>query len=120
MRLRRWLLYKLLLQPPFPPTPEVQSAGKEVAPEGEAIRSTSDTSRLHSIDFSRSSIDGCKPFMELFDKAVRQNEESNRLLLEELTSLMALKHVHTVSRFLFLCFTFLEVLPIPVAPKHLA
>ena len=81
-------------------TPEVQRVDKEADPHQQATQGTSDSLPLHSTDFSHTSFDGNKSFMEQFEEARNQNEEANRLQNEELASLISLKYIHTVSYYL--------------------
>ena len=82
---------------PAPPTGENQNSQEGAQPGVAAHQAASGGSQLHSTDFSRVRVDGYKSFQELFELAANQNEAANIANMDGLTTLMSLKHVHTVS-----------------------
>ena len=61
-------------------------------------------SPVQELDYSRLRFSGNKSFMETWSEASKANEEVAKFANEELSSLRALKMIHTVSPFLlFVC-----------------
>ena len=67
------------------------------APPSEAAKGPIDPSSNLVIDYSRLRVGENKSFMEAWEEASKLNEEAAKLQSEELSSLMALKMVQTVS-----------------------
>ena len=85
-------------------------------PPPEAAKGPLDPSSILTADYSRLRIGDNKSFMEAWEEAFKLNEETTRLQNEELSSLMALKMIHSVS---FSFFTQFTTSSISVALKHL-
>ena len=86
-------------------------------PPREAAKGPLDPSSILTVDYSRLRIGDNKSFMEAWEEASKLNEEVTRLQNEELSSLMALKLIHSVSFSFFL--SAITTSTISVAPKHL-
>ena len=84
----------------------------------EAAKGPLDPSSILTVDYSRLRIGDNKSFMEVWEEASKLNEEATRLQNEELSSLMALKLIHSVSFSFFLSFHN-YYFPYISSPKHL-